>query len=312
MKKIILLILSVTFAFSQENINYQKPSSEILNLVEYERPPSVVYDSDKNFMLFLYRDNYKSIEDLSQDELRLAGLRINPKTNIGSRITYYNNIKIKNLKNKRSEIEDIIGIPSNPKIANINWSPNQKNIAFTNTSSDGVKLWVLNLESRSLVKLTDLKLNSNIRDVINWLNDSEILIKVIPENKKELIDQSNIVPLGPTISSNDGENAQNRTYQDLLKNKTDEFNFEQLVTSDIYKVSLDGKTRKWLDADMFTDISPSPDGEFVMVSNIKKPFSYIVTYGRFPKSANIYDNEGMLVSNLVDVPLIEELSLIHI
>jgi dipeptidyl aminopeptidase/acylaminoacyl peptidase len=307
MKKIILLILSITFAFSQENIDYQKPSSEILNLVEYERPPSVVYDSDKNFMLFLYRDNYKSIEDLSQEELRLAGLRINPKTNIGSRITYYNNIKIKNLKNKRSEIEDIIGIPSNPKIANINWSPNQKNIAFTNTSSDGVKLWVLNLESRSLVKLSDLKLNSNIRDVINWLNDNEILIKVIPENKKELIDQSNIVPLGPTISSNDGENAQNRTYQDLLKNKTDEFNFEQLVTSDIYKVSLDGNTRKWLDAEMFTDISPSPDGEFVMVSNIKKPFSYIVTYGRFPKSTNIYDNKGMLVSNLVDVPLIEEL-----
>ena len=307
MKKIILLILSITFAFSQENIDYQKPSSEILNLVEYERPPSVVYDSDKNFMLFLYRDNYKSIEDLSQEELRLAGLRINPKTNIGSRITYYNNIKIKNLKNKRSEIEDIIGIPSNPKIANINWSPNQKNIAFTNTSSDGVKLWVLNLESRSLVKLSDLKLNSNIRDVINWINDSEILIKVIPENKKELIDQSNIVPLGPTISSNDGENAQNRTYQDLLKNKTDEFNFEQLVTSDIYKVSLDGNTRKWLDAEMFTDISPSPDGEFVMVSNIKKPFSYIVTYGRFPKSTNIYDNKGMLVSNLVDVPLIEEL-----
>ena len=307
MKKTILLILSITFAFSQENINYQVPSSEIIDLVEYERPPSVTYDSDKNFMLFLYRDNYKSIEELSQKELRLAGLRINPNTNITSRITYYNNIKIKNLKNKRSEIDDIIGIPSNPKIANINWSPNQKNIAFTNTSSDGVKLWVLNLESRSLIKLSDLKLNSNIRDVINWLNDSEILIKVIPETRKKLIDQSGIVPSGPTISSNDGENAQNRTYQDLLKNKTDELNFEQLVTSDIYKVNLDGKISKWLDSDMYTDITPSPDGKFVMVSNIKKPFSYIVTYGRFPKSTNIYDNEGMLVSNLVDMPLIEEL-----
>ena len=133
------------------------PSSEILDLVEYERPPSVTYDSDKNFMLFLYRDNYKSIEELSQKELRLAGLRINPNTNITSRITYYNNIKIKNLKNKRSEIEDINGIPSNPKIANINWSPNQKNIAFTNTSSDGVKLWVLNLESRSLLIVSNIE-----------------------------------------------------------------------------------------------------------------------------------------------------------
>ena len=143
--------------------------------------------------------------------------------------------------------------------------------------------------------------------VVNAIGDSEILIKVIPDTKRKLIDQSGIVPLGPTISSNDGENAQNRTYQDLLKNKTDEFNFEQLVTSDLYKVDLNGRINKWLDSDMYTDITPSPDGEFVMVSNIKKPFSYIVTYGRFPKSTNIYNNEGMLVSNLVDVPLIEEL-----
>ena len=308
MKKILLLLLfSISFAFSQESINYQTPSSEILELVEYDRPPSVTYDRDKNFMLFLYRDNYKSIEDLSQKELRLAGLRINPKKNIGSRITYYNNVKIKNLKSKNPEVNDIIGIPNNPLIANINWSPNQKNIAFTNTSSDGVRLWVLNLESRSLTKLSDLKLNSNIGDVINWVNDNEIIVKVIPENKQNLIDQDGIVPMGPTISSNEGENAQNRTYQDLLKNKTDEFNFEQLVTSDLYLINLNGKTQKWLDADMYTSISPSPDGNFIMVSNIKKPFSYIVTYGRFPRTTNIYNYEGKIISNLANTPLIEEL-----
>ena len=129
-KTLLLLLLSINYAFSQESINYQTPSDEILDLVEYDRPPSVAYDRDKNFMLFLYRDNYKSIEDLSQKELRLAGLRINPKKNIGSRITYYNNVKIKNLKSKNPEVNDIIGIPNNPLIANINWSPNQKNIAF--------------------------------------------------------------------------------------------------------------------------------------------------------------------------------------
>mgnify|MGYP007000281282 len=31
MKKILLIIFSITFCFSQENIDYQKPSSEILN-----------------------------------------------------------------------------------------------------------------------------------------------------------------------------------------------------------------------------------------------------------------------------------------
>ena len=61
----LLLLLSTTIVFSQENIPYQKPSSEILELVEFDRPPAVIYDDDKNYLVFLYRDNYKSIEELS-------------------------------------------------------------------------------------------------------------------------------------------------------------------------------------------------------------------------------------------------------
>ena len=97
-----LITLSLS---AQENIKYQKPSKEILDLVEFERPPSVQYDDGKNYMVFLYRDNYKTIETLSAKELRLGGLRIDPKTNIGSRTTYYNDVKIKNLKDRHTKIK---------------------------------------------------------------------------------------------------------------------------------------------------------------------------------------------------------------
>ena len=102
-----LFLLMFFSGLSQENIKYQKPSQEILDLVEYERAPSVLYDDQKTHMIFLYRDNYKTIEDLSSKEMRLGGLRIDPATNIGSRVTYYNNVKIKNLKNSKGEIKQI-------------------------------------------------------------------------------------------------------------------------------------------------------------------------------------------------------------
>jgi hypothetical protein len=38
----------------------------------------------KEYMLLTYRNTYKSLDDLNQDELRLGGLRINPITNISS------------------------------------------------------------------------------------------------------------------------------------------------------------------------------------------------------------------------------------
>jgi hypothetical protein len=193
-------------------------------------------------------------------------------------------------------------------LSNVIWSPDQKKIALTNTTEFGVELWVMILETGLVTKLTELKLNANVGDVINWLEDSEsMLIKIISPNRKKLLDTNDIVPQGPTISSNFGEKAQNRTYQDLLKNKTDEHNFEQLSTSIIYKISINGNIEKWLDEAMYRTISISPDGNYVMVNEIKKPFSYLVTYSRFPSKTSIYSKKGKLIKTLIDVPLIEEL-----
>ena len=118
---IISFLFSITLSHSQENITYQKPSKEILDLVDFERPPNVIFDDNKDYLVFLFSKNYKSIEELSEKELRLAGLRINPRTNIGSRVSFYNNIKIKSLKNDSDEVSQISGLPKNTKISNLHW-----------------------------------------------------------------------------------------------------------------------------------------------------------------------------------------------
>ena len=77
--------------------------------------------------------------------------------------------------------------------------------------------------------------------------------------------------------------------------------------SEIYKVSLDGSKEKWLGADLYKELTFSPDGNFIMVATIKKPFSYLVTYGRFPSKTTIYNKEGVEVKTVLEVPLIEDL-----
>lgn len=308
MKKLSLvtLILFVFVGFSQEKLTYQKPSKEILDLANAPLAPLVQTSEDGAHMVMLYRDYYKTIEELSEKELRLAGLRINPKTNIGSRTNYYNNIKIKSPKDK--EAIQVSGLPENPRLANINWSPDQSKIAITNTTKNGVELWVLDLEKALATKLTEASVNANMGDVTNWFKDGKsILVKMLSNDRKELINTSETTPKGPTISSNDGKKAQNRTYQDLLKNPNDEFNFEQLALSELYKVDLDGTKTKWKDADMYRSISFSPNGEYVMVVTVNRPFSYLVPYYRFPSTTSIYKNNASLVHKLLEVPLIEDL-----
>ncbi len=305
---ILFLVLFIIKTNAQENVTYQKPSKEILDLVDVQPAPSVRMDDDKTIMVLLYRDPFKTIAELSEDELRLGGLRINPKTNIGSRTNYYNNIKIKNLKAKNANIQQVSGLPDNSRIANISWSPDQKKIAFTLTTTMGVELWVLELQSAKAKKLTGATVNANLRDVINWFEDSEsLLVKMTSNNYNGVVDTDKIIPTGPTVSVNEGSKAQNRTYQDLLKNKIDEQNFEQLAHSEIYKVTLSGSKEKWLASAMYKSISFSPDGNYVMVSTIERPFSYIVTYYRFPSKTIIYSKDAQKIATVLTSPLLEEL-----
>ncbi|QWT87217.1 S9 family peptidase [Chryseobacterium sp. PCH239] len=303
-KLTICLLAFLNFYDAQENISYQKPSAEILKLADYERPPSVLMNSKKDWVVFTYRPTYKTLEDLSQNEMKLGGLRINPVTNISSSMIYSNNLNIRKF-NDKNEIQ-VKNLPSHSKIAYVSFSPDEKKLAFTNTTSKGVELWIVDMETASAKKITADNLNANLGMPYIWYNDSQsFLIRTLPQNRAALLNADEDLPTGPIVSTADGKVSQNRTYQDLLKNPQDEKKFETLTASEIYNVDLTGNLKKLKDQDMYAGLSFSPDGSYLLATIIKKPFSYIVPLSRFPSTTVVYDMKGNTVKTVNDVPLNE-------
>src|SRR5690554_2111585 len=302
-----LFLFVTTLSFGQENLTYQKPPQSILELAEAPLAPSIQIDSKGKNIVFLYRSNFKSLEELSETELRLGGLRINPVTNIGSRTRYFIDLKVR--VGQDGSVQDVNGLPKNGRFANFPWSPNQEYMAFTNTVTSGVELWVLNIKNAKAKKLSQAHLNANMGRPFTWFKDSNsLLVTTLPENRKDLIDTKEAIPTGPTVSvSEAGVEAQNRTYQDLLKNKNDEYNFELLTQAKLHKINMDGSSSLWKKSDMYRDVSFSPDGNYVMVTTIKRPFSYLVPYYRFPSTTTIYKANGDFINTFLEVPLIEDL-----
>ena len=300
-----LFLIGLGFSsFAQENLTYKKPSAEIMALADYERAPSVSMDSKKEYMLLSYRNTYKTLDDLNQEEMRLGGLRINPVTNISSTVTYVNNLKIRKISDKNET--QVSGLPTNAKISNVAWSQNEKKIAFTNTTNSGVELYIIDVASAAAKKITSDNLNANLGSPFSWMKDNEtLLVKVLPKNRPALIDEKKDLPKGPTVSVSDGSKSQNRTYQDLLKNKSDEANFDALVTSELYKVTTTGTATLFKSADIYAGESFSPDGNYLMLTTIQKPYSYIVPLSRFPQKSVVYDLTGKEVKQVNEVPLTE-------
>lgn len=291
---------------AQLDLNYQKPPKEILDLADAPLPPLLRINSSGENTFLIYRKQFKSIAELSEKELRLAGLRINPANNISSRERYYYQIEILDVAS--GETTPVKGLPEEGKLSNFSWSPDEEKVAFTHATSNSLELWYFDFSRGEAEKLVDGNVNACLGTTFEWFKDSKaLLVKLVPDDKQTLIDESLAIPTGPIVSENDGQEAQNRTYQDLLKNKNDEFNFEQLSRATLAKVDLDGSISTWKEADMYEDMSFSPNGAYIMLTTIKKPFSYLVPYYRFPAVTEIYDLDGNLVSTVVETPLLEEL-----
>ena len=310
MRKIILsmaaLIVGQAFVEAQENMTYQKPSREILELVDYERAPSVMMDELKENMVFTYQNTYKTLDDLNQEELQLGGLRINPVTNISSSVTYTNNLKVRKFQDLN--LVQVKGLPDNPRITNLTWSPDETKMAFTITTANAVQLWVLDIGSATAKRVSEKPLNANMGKPFSWYNDNQhLLVRVIPEGRPALTDFKRSLPVGPIISNSDGVKAPNRTYQDLLKNKNDEANFETLVTSELYKININGEATLFMGKAMYGGESFSPDGNYLLVTSLQKTFSYMVPYNRFPFKSVVCDLSGKEIKVVNEVPLSEVL-----
>ena len=299
-------MLSAISGYSQENLEFQVPPASILELVDIERAPLVSMDSKKEQMLFFYRDAFKTLSDLSQPELRLAGLRINPKTNISSTTSFFNDIKYKKLNSQA--LQQIADLPADARITHTLFSPDETKLAFTNTTDKGVELWVIDLNTLQATKLTSPSLNANTGSPFSWFsNSNSLLVKILPNDRPELINPEEALSTGPIVTTSDGQISQNRTYQDLLKNKTDEANFETLMTSELHIINIDGTSTKWKEKDLHQSFSFSPNGEYVLLNTITPPYSYLVPFYMFPVKTEIFTSEGNLLTEFNRSPLLENL-----
>lgn len=305
MRKILftaILAVSALLISAQDKTGYQLPPEAIVSLIDAPQTPSVLLSPDNQTMLLLYRPGLPSIADLSQPEMRLAGIRFDPATNGPSRGQSVNRITA--IKTDGTVIGDLKGLPADPRLGAVSWSDDSKRFAFTNTTDDKIELWVADTETMTARKI-DEGLNGLFRRTMEWLPDGSLVYLRTPADRGKAPVASK-VPVGPAIQESAGVRGESRTFQDLLKTIDDERIFEYYATSEL--VRWDGTSSAAFGTrGMITDVSPSPDGNWILVTTTGKPFSYVVPYYYFPSRTEIWDIKGNKVRVMLDKPLQENL-----
>ena len=278
---------------------YQKappPISDILNA-----PPTPLVEVSPNSKWLLAADRLANppITDLAQPMLRLAGLRINPATNGRHHPLRYVHLHLYyTLGNEQADVT----VPRDAYLSAPVWSQDSQHFAFTNTTSNGIELWIGQIGTYTAAAVPKVRMSAVLGEPFQWMPDGKtLLVQTVPETRGNPPTAPK-APDGPIIQESDGKIAPVRTYEDLLHDAHDEDLFDYYATVQLALVK-DGKATPVGRPGIFSRVEPSPDGKHLLVVRIHRPYSYILPESEFPREVEVWNLTGKLEYRVASLPL---------
>jgi dipeptidyl aminopeptidase/acylaminoacyl peptidase len=281
---------------------YLTPPKDIVDILEAEPLPTVVPSPDRRTLAVFRREPMPSIAELAQPMYRVGGGRLNPRTSGPHRLPGLVALTLKAIDGT----ERPVTLPKGSKLMTIGFSHDGSKLAFSNVRDRGIELWIADARTGQAKAVTGPALNATMGTPCEWLdNDAELLCTFVPDGRGAE-PREPPVPAGPNVQENAGKAAPVATYEDLNRNAHDDDLFEHYTTSQLEYV--DAKTGKRTPVGkpgIVDEFAPSPDGRYLLLATLKRPFSRLLPANGYPKHVAILDRSGAAVKTIADLPSAE-------
>lgn len=296
----ILFVFSAIATNAQDDGGYKLPPKDIADMLLAKPTPNVSVDDKGEWMLFMESASYPSVEELARPELKIAGLRINPANYAPSRQNFINGLSLRQIASGKDL--KITGLPNPLFAGSVSWSPDNKKIAFTNTTQSRVDLYMIDVATQKAMKVNKSALNV-IAGTYQWIDPTTLLYRATLK-PADAAPPKPTMPKGPTTQENYGKASPRPTFQDLIKSPYDEQLYEFYATSQLMKNTNGVETKIGAPA-IYSVINVSPDKKYMILRTLRKPFSYTVPAFGFPSNVFISDMNGKQVKFLAELPSAE-------
>ena len=305
------LILAPTLAAqvptASDPPKYVLPPKAIIDAFDAEPLPQTMLSPNKLVVALTRARTYPTIAELSQPMSRLAGSRVNPKTNGPHRASGLPGTGIYSITLKKISdgTETAVQMPPQPRISHLKFAPDGAHLSFLQTRDDAIELWIAEAAtgaSKAIVTGAD-RINATTGDPYDWLKDNVTIVCELVPASRGAAPVEPMVPPGPHVEENYGKAAPAPTYEDLLKTTYDDQLFDYYFTSQLSAIDIaTGGKSPIGKPSVYSSVTPAPGGQFLLVNKIKKPFSHTVPMNGFPQDVEIVTRTGDLAKKIADQP----------
>ena len=294
---------------AQAEGGYRTPAAELQAIVDAPRAPSLSLSPRRDLAALVRSPDLPGIDVVAQPELKLAGLRFHPRVHASSQFSFGEDLWLMDVASGAER--RIAGLPQPLGLAGMAWSPDQRWLAFNriDRASGGNELWLVDVAAGKARRLAS-GLNTLVGGGYGWLPDSRGLLVRLQSAQARPLPAADAVPTGPAIQQTTaGAGVRSvRTYQDLLKSEADARTLEHYLLAQLARIDLQGKATPLGAPALYLGSSVSPDGRYVLVRRVERPFSYLVPVSSFPRAIEVLDAaSGTPVHTVARLPLVEGL-----
>ncbi len=312
-KASLLLLCSATLFFGAEK--YQKPPQAVLDVLNAPVTPLLSLNPTHTFAVQAQPVRYPPIAELSQPMLRIAGMRINPRSNGLHNTVFNSSLTLRKIPDG-AEIK--VDLPANGKFSGAHWSGDGLHFAFTNSTAAGTELWIGDTSGKTH-KVAGVQVNGvlagggggrggvPVSNDVQWMPDNKtLLVELVKANRGPAPTEAT-VPTGPHVQESLGGAAPAVTHEDMLQTPHDEDLFVYYATAQLATVdSASGKVTPVGKPGIISAVRISPGGKLLLVTALHKPFSYLEGANAFPKEIEVWDLAGKVIHKVASVPLADK------
>ncbi len=297
------LVLLLAVAARGDEARYRVPPAAIAAVLAASPPPTISVAPRRDVIALTTPLRYPPVADLARPMLRLAGLRIDPASNGIHHAAASTALSLERVADGRLTR---VALPPGARLSAPRFSPDGTRFALTNATAHGTELWLGTTADGRIRRVAGLAVNAVFPEPLVWAPDGTHLIVRAVDRRGPAPAAG--VATGPVVQETSGAAGQIVTYEDLLADAHDEAAFDYYASARIALVDARaGTVRRTAARGLYDRISPSPDGRYLVVERLHRPFSYLFPYERFPHATEVLDLAGRPVATVADRPLADRL-----
>jgi dipeptidyl aminopeptidase/acylaminoacyl peptidase len=301
---------------------FSLPDSDVTAIIDAPPTPLIVPSPDEKYLVVVGYEAHPPVSMLARPILRLAGLRLDPALGTRQRTRRFSSLSV--LRISDGSLRPLT-LPAGAQVSVPAWAPDGHRFAFMVDEADGVGVWLADASTdEDPVQVPGLRVVDVLSSeppstgaTISWTRDGRWLLAfgAAPRSAESAGPSltAPTAPIEPRIDESVGKKSQMATFQDLLRTAADEDTFEALATTVPLRIDpATGASEQLGPPGLYQYVEDSPDGQYLLVYRLQRPFSFRVPNGLFARRTEVWTAAGEPVRVIADLPVSDQVPMMGV